>query len=285
MADVEEREYLPAMGRPGADPLYDPLTRLLGVRDAHWRLVAQAGIEPGATVLEIGCGTGNVLLLAAHAVPGATLIGLDPDPAVLAAAGRKARRAGVTLRLDHGYADRLPYPDGSVDRVLSSFMLHHLPKDQQREALREVHRVLAPGGRLHLLDLDGSPPSRAGRLLRVAHGHRDEPHGHQRTGARARRPTGPARARRPRRRARRAAGGRPDRGGCGRPRRHADGRLQLLPGDPLTACRYAGASPPARRAPSPPPAPRTPAGSPGRPAGSPAAERARATSPGARRWR
>jgi SAM-dependent methyltransferase len=179
VADVEEREYLPAMGRQALTPLYDPLTRLLGVRDAHWRLVAQAGIEPGATVLEIGCGTGNVLLLAAHAVPGATLIGLDPDPAVLAAAGRKARRAGATLRLDHGYADRLPYPDGSVDRVLSSFMLHHLPKDQQREALREVHRVLAPGGRLHLLDLDGSPPSRAGWLLRVAHVHRDEPHGHQ----------------------------------------------------------------------------------------------------------
>ena len=149
-------------------PLYDPFTRLLGVRDAHWRLVAQAGIEPGATVLEIGCGTGNLLLLAAHAVPGATLIGLDPDPAVLAVAGRKARRAGVTLRLDRGYADRLPYPDGSVDRVLSAFMLHHLPRTSSATRCARCDRVLAPGGRLHLLDIDGSPPSRAGRLLRVA---------------------------------------------------------------------------------------------------------------------
>jgi SAM-dependent methyltransferase len=175
---VDHREFLPAMGRVGLLPLYDPVTRLMGVRDAHWRLVAQAGIEPGATVLEIGCGTGNVLLLAARAVPGATLIGLDPDPAVLAVAGRKARRAGVPLRLDHGYADRLPYPDGSVDRVLSAFMLHHLPADQQRDALQEVRRVLAPGGRLHLLDLDGSPPSRAGRLLSRGHRHRAEGHGH-----------------------------------------------------------------------------------------------------------
>ena len=135
MTAVDDREYLPAMGRATLLPLYDPFTRLLGVRDAHWRLVAQAGIEPGATVLEIGCGTGNLLLLAAHAVPGATLIGLDPDPAVLSLAGRKARRAGVTLRLDRGYADRLPYPDGSVDRVLSAFMLHHLPHDQQQAAL------------------------------------------------------------------------------------------------------------------------------------------------------
>ena len=90
-------------------------------------------------------GTGNLLLLAARAVPDATVIGLDPDPRVLAIAARKARRAGVTLRLDRGYADRLPYPDGSVDRVLSAFMLHHLPADQQHDALREVRRVLGAG--------------------------------------------------------------------------------------------------------------------------------------------
>jgi SAM-dependent methyltransferase len=178
VATVDDRAYLPAMGRTALLPLYDPCTRLLGVRDAHWRLIAQAGIEPGATVLEIGCGTGNLLLLAARAVPGATLIGLDPDPAVLATATRKARRAGVALRLDRGYADRLPYPDGSVDRVLSAFMLHHLPADQQHDALREVRRVLAPGGRLHLLDIDGSPPSRVGRLLRVGQLHRAGTHGH-----------------------------------------------------------------------------------------------------------
>jgi ubiquinone/menaquinone biosynthesis C-methylase UbiE len=175
---TEDREYLPAMSRHMPLAFYDAFTRLLGARDAHWRLIAQAGIEPGSTVLEIGCGTGNVLLLAAHAVPRATLIGLDPDAKVLAIAARKARRAGVNMRLDQGYADQLPYPDGSVDRVLSAFMLHHLPLDQQRAALREVHRVLAPGGRLHLLDIDGSPASTAGRLLRLGHVHTAE-HGHQ----------------------------------------------------------------------------------------------------------
>ncbi len=114
------------------------------------------------------------------------MIGLDPDPRVLAIAARKARRAGVTLRLDRGYADRLPYPDGSVDRVLSAFMLHHLPADQQHDALREVRRVLAPGGRLHLLDIDGSAPSAAGRLLRLGHLHTAEQHGAEHHG-----PAGP----------------------------------------------------------------------------------------------
>ena len=162
MAVTEDRDFLPAMGRPGLLALYDPFTRLLGARDAHWPLVAQAGIEPGQTVLEIGTGTGSVLLLVARAAPDATVIGLDPDPEALAVAGRTLRRAGVPIRLDRGYADRLPYPDGSVDRVLSSFMLHHLQPDAQQAALREVRRVLAPGGRLHLVDFDGAPSGPVG---------------------------------------------------------------------------------------------------------------------------
>lgn len=175
MTATEDREFLPAMARPRLLPLYDPCSRLLGVRAAHWRLIAQAGIEPGATVLEIGCGTGNVLLLVAGVAPGATVIGLDPDASALELARRKARRAGVTVRLDRGYADRLTHPDGGVDRVLSSFMLHHLPPEQQHAALTEVHRVLTPGGRLHLLDFDGAPSGPVGRLLhrpgRTRHGH------------------------------------------------------------------------------------------------------------------
>jgi ubiquinone/menaquinone biosynthesis C-methylase UbiE len=181
MAVTEDRDFLPAMGRPGLLALYDPFTRLLGARDAHWPLVAQAGIEPGQTVLEIGTGTGSVLLLVARAAPDATVIGLDPDPEALAVAGRKLRRAGAPARLDRGYADRLPYPDGSVDRVLSSFMLHHLPPPEQQAALREARRVLVPGGRLHLLDFDGErrTPPYALRLLQWRHGHGDHhPHVH-----------------------------------------------------------------------------------------------------------
>ena len=177
MAVIEDRDFLPAMGRSGLLAFYDPFSRLLGARDAHWPLVAQAGIEPGQTVLEIGTGTGSVLLLVARVAPDATVIGLDPDPEALAVAGRKLRRAGVPARLDRGYADRLPYPDGSVDRVLSSFMLHHLPPDAQQAALREVRRVLAPGGRLHLVDFDGAPSGPVGRLMRVGRGH-GQGHGH-----------------------------------------------------------------------------------------------------------
>jgi ubiquinone/menaquinone biosynthesis C-methylase UbiE len=172
---TDDREFLPAMAKPHLLRFYDPLSRLSGMREVHWQLVAQAGIEAGATVLEIGCGTGNVLMLAARVAPGTTVIGLDPDPNALAIARRKLSRAGLDVQLDQGYADRLPYADGSVDRVLSSFMLHHLPRTERQAALREVRRVLAPGGRLHLLDVDGEMPTPRGvlRLLRLFHRRHD----------------------------------------------------------------------------------------------------------------
>lgn len=173
----EERPFLPATGHAMPVAWYDAYARLLGARRVHRQLVARAALAPGQTVLEVGTGTGEVLLLAARAAPGATLVGLDPDPAVLERARRKAGRRGVALRLERGYADRLPEPDGSVDRVLSSFMFHHLPPDQQRAMLAEARRVLAPGGQLHLVDPDGTDAGLVGRFRDHRRGHGDG-HGH-----------------------------------------------------------------------------------------------------------
>src|SRR5688500_14940503 len=152
----DERPFLPGMSRTWLLPLYDPLTRLLGVRKVHRRLLDQARVRPGQTVLEIGCGTGNLLLTAKQTQSAATAVGVDPDLTALARAQRKARRRGLALQLDRGYADELPYADHSVDVVLSSFMLHHVPADRREPAMREVRRVLGPGGALHLVDIGGA---------------------------------------------------------------------------------------------------------------------------------
>jgi SAM-dependent methyltransferase len=166
----EERPFLPGMSRTWLLPLYDPLNRLLGVQRVHRRLLHQAGVRPGQRVLEIGCGTGNLLLAAKQTQPAATVVGVDPDLTALARAHRKARRRGLAVQLDRGYADQLPYADDSLDVVLSSFMLHHVPADQREPAIREVRRVLRPGGALHLVDIAGAAPA-AGWIARRAHRH------------------------------------------------------------------------------------------------------------------
>ncbi|GAA2709406.1 hypothetical protein Apa02nite_079060 [Actinoplanes palleronii] len=151
------RPYIPAMGRHWMLFLYEPFTRVAGLRRVHGELLDRAAVQPGHRVLEIGCGPGDLLLALGRRVPGAILQGIDPDPAALRKARRKGARRGVEARWDLAYADELPVPDASVDRVLSSYMLHHLDPAQQLAAMREARRVLRPGGELHVLDADGSP--------------------------------------------------------------------------------------------------------------------------------
>ena len=154
----EHRSFIPAAGHDWLLPLYDPLQRWLVREDSVKRpLVEQATIRPGQRVLDIGCGTGSLTILIKRLHPEAEVTGLDPDPKALALAARKASKAGVDVRFEPGYSDELPHPDGSFDRVFSSFMFHHLGRDAKRATLHEIRRVLRPGGSLHLLDF--GPPS------------------------------------------------------------------------------------------------------------------------------
>ena len=190
-AGTPDHPHLPPMGRSWLLPLYDPFTLLFGARTVHRRLLEAADLQPGHQVLEIGCGTGNLTLLAKARQPGATVVGLDPDDASLARARRKARRRRLDVRLDRGVAEELPYADGSVDRLLAAFMLHHVPAAQRETALREAHRVLRPGGELHLVDLgrpdDGVADVSTVRQHRRGRLHRPGPWRAHRHG-----PSGPA---------------------------------------------------------------------------------------------
>ena len=172
VAVVDRTPFVPAAGRDWLLPLYDPLTLLLGVGRFHRRLLAQADIAAGSRVLEVGCGTGTLTILARRLHPAADVTGIDPDPNALARARRKAQRRGVVVRFELAYAEQLPFPEASFDRVLSALMLHHLGAEAKGPALREVRRVLAPGGSLHVADFDPGGHGRGvhGALARLVHG-------------------------------------------------------------------------------------------------------------------
>jgi ubiquinone/menaquinone biosynthesis C-methylase UbiE len=164
-----QQTYLPAMGHDRLLPLYDPLQRLLGMGSVHRQLVDQAHIQPDQKVLEIGCGTGNLAILIKRFHPDAEVFGINPDSKALARAQRKAGREALSVQLDRGFAEELPYPDATFDRVLSALMFHHLRPEEQVQSLDEARRVLKPGGSLHLVDFGGAKMRSDGFPARLHH--------------------------------------------------------------------------------------------------------------------
>ncbi|HEY0816812.1 MAG TPA: class I SAM-dependent methyltransferase [Pseudonocardia sp.] len=150
-----EHAFVPGLGRTALTPLYDLATRFLGLSGLFTEMTRLAEVRPGQRVLDVGCGTGNLLLTLGRSRPGVELAGLDPDARMLARAERKARRAAVPVTWRRGYAQELPFPDGAFDRVFSSLMLHHLEPDGKAALLAQVRRVLRPDGMLVLADVDG----------------------------------------------------------------------------------------------------------------------------------
>jgi ubiquinone/menaquinone biosynthesis C-methylase UbiE len=163
MTKHHPHDYLPAAGHDSLLPTYDLMSRLLGMKRVHDTLIAQAELAECRHVLEIGCGTGNLIVRAKRTHPHLEVVGCDPDPRAL----DRARRKADGVRFDTGYAERLPYADGEFDRVLSSMMLHHINGEAKPAAAAEIFRVLRPGGRLHLVDIGGDTTAGRGLLGRL----------------------------------------------------------------------------------------------------------------------
>jgi len=112
-----------------------------------------APIRPGETVLDIGCGAGTDLLLAArHVGPGGRAIGIDMTEAMRDRASGSAAVAGMTnVEVYLADATAIPIQDANVDVVISNGVLNLVP--EKEKGFQEIHRVLRPGGRLQLADI------------------------------------------------------------------------------------------------------------------------------------
>lgn len=111
-------------------------------------LLERADIEATARVLDLGAGAGLLTVRAARLASGGKVVGIDHSAGMLGQALQKAQRLGVSERVEcvQMDAERLAFDPSSFDRVVSLFVLAHLPNPDV--ALRELHRVLRPGGKL-----------------------------------------------------------------------------------------------------------------------------------------
>jgi SAM-dependent methyltransferase len=155
----QEREFIFPTGRAWAQELGYPEPELSRVPDGavesfagvanHWLL---GRVEPGEVVLDLGCGAGTDLLIAAQMTgPSGRAIGVDMTPAMLERAQESAAAMGLEVELHESLIESLPLEDASVDVVISNGVVDLVP--DKDAVFDEIDRVLRPGGRLQLADV------------------------------------------------------------------------------------------------------------------------------------
>ena len=150
----EDRDtYIPALRYEWLTGFYDTvMDKLMRETTFKQALVRQAQVAKGHRVLDLGCGTATLTLMIKQAHPDAGVTGLDGDPKALEMARKKIAKSSLAITLDQGMSFNLPYPGNSFDRVFSGLLFHHLTREDKVRTLKEVHRILAPGGELHVAD-------------------------------------------------------------------------------------------------------------------------------------
>jgi ubiquinone/menaquinone biosynthesis C-methylase UbiE len=155
---------------------YDLLAAALTLgreRALRERLADLARLVPGEVVLDVGCGTGSLAIVAKRRVGDTGEVhGIDAAPEMIAQATRKAVKAGLRVAFQAGRAEALPFPDAHFDVVFSTLMLHHLPALVRQSLGEEIQRVLKPGGRVIAVDFEPPKDKKGGLISRFhRHGH------------------------------------------------------------------------------------------------------------------
>lgn len=162
---MHTKNYIPAVSFDWLTRFYDPLIRwTMPERAFKSALIEQARLEDGQRILDVGCGTGTLLIMMKEACPGIEAVGVDGDPNILGIAGFKIEQGGFSIEVREAMAFELPFPDAHFDRVVSSLVLHHLTTEDKTRALMEIYRVLRPNGELHVADF-GKPHNALMRAL------------------------------------------------------------------------------------------------------------------------
>ncbi|GAB3137915.1 hypothetical protein GCM10027161_20470 [Microbispora hainanensis] len=137
-------------------------------RSVFTRLAALSGAGTGHQILDVGCGTGYLTRMLAPLVGReGRVTGLDPSPAMIAHA---RRRSPGNCSYEVGEGQAMPFPDASFDIVVSSFAVHHMPVSARGTAVKEMFRVLRPGGQVLIAEFRPPANPLAARLAAVLAG-------------------------------------------------------------------------------------------------------------------
>lgn len=148
-------KYIPALGFNWLTKYYDWLiSNFFPEKKTKTALIDQANILQGETVMDFGSGTGTLCMMLKQRQASADIIGLDIDEKIINIAREKIQKANLDIRFLQYDGNAIPMADNSVDKIVTSFVLHHLNTDIKEKMFREFHRVLKPGGEFHVADFE-----------------------------------------------------------------------------------------------------------------------------------
>ena len=165
MLIVDKTKYIPALRFKWLTPLYDFLVGItMPEQKIKQALVETADVLPTAKLLDFGCGTATLTILAKQVQPEAEVTGIDIDTEILNKAIQKIKDKNLDITLLNYDGKQLPFERNSFDRIISCLVFHHLDTDTKQKVLAETFRVLKTGGQLHIADF-GRSKSWMQRLL------------------------------------------------------------------------------------------------------------------------
>ena len=150
---MNAQSYIPALKYDWLTKVYDPVLQFtMPEKKFKAALISQMNIQPDESILDFGCGSLTLSIMAAQAHPQAKFDGVDIDDKILSIAKEKLSGANLSIHIQHYDGKKLPYSDGQFHHVMSSLVFHHLTLRQKYAALEEIHRVLKPSGQIHIAD-------------------------------------------------------------------------------------------------------------------------------------
>lgn len=130
-------KQIPAFNYDFLTPFFDSISNLLGFGyKQRVKIVNLLDLKIGERLLDLGCGTGSLLIVAKSKFPNVDMIGVDVDSKVLEIAEKKIKKENLNIKLIKSSADKLPFPDNSFDVIVSTLVFHHLPTEVKKGALK-----------------------------------------------------------------------------------------------------------------------------------------------------
>lgn len=154
---MAETKFVSALRFKWLTPLYDFFVgATMPEVSIKQSLINIAYLTDGAAVLDFGCGTATLTIMAKEHRPAINITGIDIDKSILNKAAEKINQKGLDIKLTDYDGERLPFEDNSFDRIISCLVFHHLETPVKQKILAEIFRVTKNNGQLFIADFGRS---------------------------------------------------------------------------------------------------------------------------------